>query len=160
MAERVAGLVAFGCTTLPTPARARPYLLAAGLFARRPDSGARLTRFLSTALLGRETAAAFTGGGVSNAAIPDVVDAILARNPLADLRGYPGPAWLVNGAKDHFRTDERQFVAACRDGRLELLPGAGHLAPLTAAADVTRFIDNTAFRLKLPDQATPMPEKP
>jgi pimeloyl-ACP methyl ester carboxylesterase len=37
--ERVAGLVAFGCTTLPTPARARPYLLAAGLFARLPDDG-------------------------------------------------------------------------------------------------------------------------
>ena len=158
--ERVAGLVAFGCTTLPTPSRARPYLLAARLLARLPDGGARLTRLLSTALLGREAAAAFTGGGVSHGVIPDVVDAVLARNPLADLRDYPGQVWLVNGAKDHFRTDERQFLAACPDGRLELLRSAGHLAPLTAADDVTRFIDNVAFRLGLPDQATPLPEKP
>jgi hypothetical protein len=68
--------------------------------------------------------------------------------------------WLVNGAKDHFRTDEQQFLAACRDGRLELLPGAGHLAPLTAAADVTRFIDNTAFRLKLPENRRGTTESP
>jgi pimeloyl-ACP methyl ester carboxylesterase len=149
--ERVAGLMAFGCTTLPTPARARPYLLAANLLARLPDGGARLTRVLSSAVLGREAASVFTGGGVSYAVIPDVVDAVLARNPLADLREYPGPVWLVNGTKDHFRTDERQFLAACRDGRLELLRNTGHLAPLTAADDVTRLIDNAAFRLGLPE---------
>ena len=44
------------------------------------------------------------------------------------LAAYPGPVLLVNGADDPlFRRGERAFLAACRDGRLQVIEGAGHL---------------------------------
>jgi pimeloyl-ACP methyl ester carboxylesterase len=47
---------------------------------------------------------------------------------LPQLRAYPGPVLLVNGADDPlFRRGEGAFLAACRDGRLHVIEGAGHL---------------------------------
>jgi pimeloyl-ACP methyl ester carboxylesterase len=47
---------------------------------------------------------------------------------LPRLAAYPGPVLLVNGADDPlFRRAERTFLAACRDGRLRVIEGAGHL---------------------------------
>jgi pimeloyl-ACP methyl ester carboxylesterase len=47
---------------------------------------------------------------------------------LPQLAAYPGPVLLVNGAGDPlFRRGERAFLAACRDGRLHVIEGAGHL---------------------------------
>jgi len=47
---------------------------------------------------------------------------------LPRLAAYPGPVLLVNGADDPlFRRAERTFLAACRDGRLRVIDGAGHL---------------------------------
>ena len=44
------------------------------------------------------------------------------------LAAYPGPALLVNGADDPlFRRGEGAFLAACQDGRLRVIDGAGHL---------------------------------
>ena len=44
------------------------------------------------------------------------------------LAAYPGPVLLLNGAGDPlFRRGERAFLAACRDGRLQVIAGAGHL---------------------------------
>ncbi len=44
------------------------------------------------------------------------------------LAAYPGPVLLVNGANDPlFRRGEREFLAACSDGRLCVIDGAGHL---------------------------------
>ncbi len=44
------------------------------------------------------------------------------------LAGYPGPALLVNGSDDPlFRRGERDFLAACSDGRLCVIENAGHL---------------------------------
>lgn len=41
---------------------------------------------------------------------------------------YTGPTLLVNGADDLlFRRGEEAFLAACRDGRLRVIDGAGHL---------------------------------
>ncbi len=47
---------------------------------------------------------------------------------LPRLAAYPGPVLLVNGADDPlFRRSERTFLAACREGRLRVIEGAGHL---------------------------------
>jgi len=47
---------------------------------------------------------------------------------LPRLAAYPGPVLLVNGADDPlFRRGEHAFLAACRDGRLRVIEGAGHL---------------------------------
>ncbi len=47
---------------------------------------------------------------------------------LPRLAAYPGPVLLVNGADDPlFRRGEDAFLAACRNGRLHVIEGAGHL---------------------------------
>jgi pimeloyl-ACP methyl ester carboxylesterase len=47
---------------------------------------------------------------------------------MPQLAAYPGPVLLVNGAADPlFRRGEGAFLAACRDGRLHVIEGAGHL---------------------------------
>jgi len=47
---------------------------------------------------------------------------------LPRLAMYPGPVLLVNGADDPlFRRGEDAFLAACRNGRLHVIEGAGHL---------------------------------
>ncbi|MCK2236390.1 MULTISPECIES: alpha/beta fold hydrolase [unclassified Crossiella] len=138
--ERVAELVPVGCTLRPTPALVRPYRWAAAALAGLPDGGLALTTGLARLVLGAGPGAAFTAGGVSYAAVPAVLDGLLDLDPLADLRRYPGPVRLVNGARDHFRTDERLFLAACGNGRLDLVPGAGHLLPLTKPRELAALI--------------------
>jgi len=60
------------------------------------------------------------------------------------LAAYPGPSLLVNGEDDLlFRSGEAAFLAAARDGRLEVIPGCGHLVsedqPAAFNAAVRRF---------------------
>jgi pimeloyl-ACP methyl ester carboxylesterase len=65
---------------------------------------------------------------------------------LPRLAAYPGPAMLVNGTDDPlFRRGERAFLAACHDGRLHVIEGAGHLVnseqPEAFNAAVREFAD-------------------
>jgi pimeloyl-ACP methyl ester carboxylesterase len=60
------------------------------------------------------------------------------------LAAYPGPSLLVNGEDDLlFRSGEDAFLAAARDGHLEVIPGCGHLVsedqPAAFNAAVRRF---------------------
>jgi pimeloyl-ACP methyl ester carboxylesterase len=62
------------------------------------------------------------------------------------LAAYPGPVLLVSGANDPlFRRGEREFLAACSDGRLRVIDGAGHLVnseqPEAFNAAVREFAD-------------------
>ncbi|MCL2464420.1 MAG: alpha/beta hydrolase, partial [Micrococcales bacterium] len=59
---------------------------------------------------------------------------------LGDLRRIEAPVWLVNGRFDHFRGEERAFFAACRDGRLVVVPGATHLVSLVRPTRFTRAV--------------------
>lgn len=44
------------------------------------------------------------------------------------LAAYPGPTLIVNGEDDDlFRSGEEAFLAHAADGRLEVIPGTGHL---------------------------------
>jgi pimeloyl-ACP methyl ester carboxylesterase len=51
----------------------------------------------------------------------------------AMLRKIPAPILFLNGEKDRrFRADEASFVEAAPYGKLQIIPGAGHLSNLTA----------------------------
>ncbi|GAA4912334.1 pimeloyl-ACP methyl ester carboxylesterase [Stackebrandtia albiflava] len=139
--ERVAGVVAVGSTALVTPARIRPYRLMAALSGRTGDAVQRLLLRLA---LGTRAAADLTAGGLHTSVVPEVLAAMSRHDPLADLAAYPGPVWLANGTRDHFRVDENRFLAACRDGRSHPIPRAGHLAGLTRPGEVTRLIEAAA----------------
>jgi pimeloyl-ACP methyl ester carboxylesterase len=50
------------------------------------------------------------------------------------LASYPGSTLILNGENDTpFRRSEREFLAVCRDGRLVVVPGAGHLVNIEGA---------------------------
>lgn len=60
------------------------------------------------------------------------------------LAAYPGPTLIVNGEDDDlFRSGEQAFLAHAADGRLEVIPGTGHLVveeqPEAFNAAVRRF---------------------
>ncbi|MFD0889142.1 alpha/beta hydrolase, partial [Streptosporangium algeriense] len=75
-------------------------------------------------------------------ALPLVIEAVAAHDQLAALAAYPGRVWLVNGSRDPFRADERDFLRACRNGRLILLPRRGHLGVLAAPGPLARLVDD------------------
>lgn len=57
------------------------------------------------------------------------------------LAAYTGPVLLLNGARDlGFRMQEREFLAAAQNGRLQIIPKAFHIANLDQPAAFTEAI--------------------
>ncbi|WP_093169302.1 alpha/beta fold hydrolase [Sinosporangium album] len=67
-----------------------------------------------------------------------------AFDPLGAVASYPGPVWLINGSRDPFRMDEREFLRACRHGRLYVLPRTGHLGALADPRALARLLGDFA----------------
>jgi pimeloyl-ACP methyl ester carboxylesterase len=70
--------------------------------------------------------------------------AALGETFIPRLAAYPGPTLLINGEDDLlFRRGEQAFLAAAANGRLEVVPGCGHLVsedrPDAFNAAVRRF---------------------
>ncbi|TQS26467.1 alpha/beta hydrolase [Microbispora sp. KK1-11] len=145
----VAGLVAMGCTTRPDRPRAHAYRLAGRLAARNPTMADRVSRFALRRMLPGAAGEAMIEGGLSGEVVASVVAAVTAEDPLASLAAYPGRVWLLNGARDPFRADERAFLRACADGSLTHVPGRGHLTVLADPARLARFIDEAARDLSV-----------
>jgi pimeloyl-ACP methyl ester carboxylesterase len=146
--DRVVGLVAAGCSAVPRGPLLEGYRLLARVIHRLPDRGLWLHETMVRRLLPAAGARDVLAGG----AALDVMDAGLRATstltPLASLAAYPGPIWLVNGALDHFRLNERRFLAACRNGEVVVVPGATHLSSL---AQPERF---TAIVLRIAGQVS------
>ncbi|MCU1446826.1 alpha/beta hydrolase [Cryobacterium sp.] len=127
---KVIALVAAGSAFVPTGPGLAGYRLLARLIRRLPDRGLALHTFLVRRMLPAAGVADVLAGGVAL----DVMDAGLRATstltPLADLRAFPGPVWLVNGAWDHFRLHQNRFLTATTNGTLVTVPGAGHLVSL------------------------------
>lgn len=140
----VAGLVLAGSTGIPSRPRAMPFTLMHRLLSRRPDGGDRISGRLFDAVLPARVAQDIRRGGIATEAIPDVVAALRDFDLLGNLGRYPGPTWIVNGGHDHFRFNERQAVAASPQGRLLVIPGAGHYFPLAQPAVFSRLLLDTA----------------
>ncbi|MGK5440831.1 alpha/beta fold hydrolase [Micromonospora sp. URMC 105] len=125
--DRVAALVAGGCTVRPRGAFLSVYRLMARLAAGNPEVADRVSAYGFRRALPGPIAEAMIAGGIRCAVMPEVVAAISALDPIADLRRYPGPVLLFNGARDPFRADERQFLATAPHARLVLVPRRGHI---------------------------------
>jgi pimeloyl-ACP methyl ester carboxylesterase len=128
--ERVVGLVAAGCCAIPSGWPLDAYRGLARLIRRLPDHGLWLHTTLVRALLPAQGATDTLAGGVPLHVMDAGLGATGTLRPLERLSGYPGPVWLVNGAFDQFRLHERRFLAACRNGRLVVVPRASHLVSL------------------------------
>ncbi|MFG1778950.1 alpha/beta fold hydrolase [Micromonospora sp. NPDC049048] len=149
--ERVAGLVAIGCTARSTHL-ARLYRAAAALAARFPAQANQFSAYAFRRALPRPAADAVLAGGLTSEVLPAVVTAVAGHDQLGALAGYPGPVWLVNGDRDPFRADERAYLAACRDGRLVRLPRTGHVTALADPVRLARLIEDAAAHAERHDR--------
>ncbi|EME64340.1 alpha/beta fold hydrolase [Amycolatopsis decaplanina] len=147
--ERVAGLVVAGSTFLPGKTLEAPFRVAHRLLMRLPDQGERLSRWQFQSVLPPELAEAVIGGGIATEVIPDVAKAFADFDVLAELAAYPGPTWLINGSRDHFRRHERRFLDACADGRLISVPRAGHYLPMARGREFAQLVLDAARSLPI-----------
>ncbi|WP_067172828.1 alpha/beta fold hydrolase [Microtetraspora niveoalba] len=140
----VAGLVAMGCTARPSAAFVHGYRLVGRLAAAGPRVADRVSAYMLRRSLPGPAGEAMVAGGVSCEVVPSVVDAVTSEDPVASLAAYPGRVWLVNGERDHFRVNERDFLRACRNGSLIRISGRGHLTVLAAPDRMAAFLDRAA----------------
>jgi pimeloyl-ACP methyl ester carboxylesterase len=140
--ERVAALVAGGCTVQPRGPLLAAYRTAARLAAARPDLADRLSVRGFRRALPPAVAEAMIAGGVRCAVMPEVVSALSGLDAVGELSRYPGPALLFNGARDPFRAGERRFLAAAADARLVIVPRRGHIGIMAETATLAGLVDS------------------
>ncbi len=138
--EQVAGLVAASCCTRPHALVIGPWEAASRAILRLPDRGAALNHLAVRLALPPAGAADAGAGGFTLDVMSPVLRAVPALDVLGDLRRVAAPVWLVNGRFDHFRGEERAFLAACREGRLVVVPGATHLVSLVRPTRFNRAV--------------------
>jgi pimeloyl-ACP methyl ester carboxylesterase len=138
--DRVAGLVAASCSSLPRRVSVGAYRALARGIHRLPDRGLALHNGMARRFVPPAGFVDLGAGGVALDVMDDGLAAAGQLDPLRDLAAYPGPVWLVNGALDHFRLDESRMLRACRDGRRVRIPGATHLASLVRPEAFTRIV--------------------
>lgn len=145
--DKVAGLIAASCLALPRGLGLAAYRRLAGRIVRSPDQGRRLNRRLARTFLPPAGAYDVAAGGMAPAVMEDALREMGSTDPIADLRAYPGPVWLVTGALDHFRLNEAQFRAARPDAAFVVVPRATHLLSLVAPRAFTQVVVDAAAQL-------------
>ncbi|TFD65196.1 alpha/beta fold hydrolase [Cryobacterium ruanii] len=144
---RVAGLVAAGCSAVPQGVLLEGYRLLARAIHRLPDRGLWLHENMARLLLPAAGARDVLAGGAALDVMDSGLQATSTLTPLTSIAAYPGPVWLVNGALDHFRLNERRFLAACRNGQVVVVPRATHLSSLARPERFTAILLDVADRV-------------
>lgn len=137
--SRIAGLLAAACGTTPRGAALAGYRGIAQLINRLPDRGAGINQFMVDRFLPEHTREDVTRGGVALDVMADGLGAMAGVRPIASVSRIRVPILLVNGRFDHFRLEERRYLAAARArpgvpeswSELLVVPGASHLVSLT-----------------------------
>ena len=135
------GLLAASCGTQPYRVVLDSWRLAARVIHRFPDRGLALNNWaVRAAVRDPELANDVIAGGVALEVMDDALRELRGLRPIASLRRVDAPVWLVNGSLDHFRLEERRYLAAARNARLVRIPGASHMVSLTRPAAFTRVL--------------------
>lgn len=129
-ASQVDAVLAAACCVRPRGVGLAGYRAVAGAIHRLPDRGSKLNEVLTHRVLSPTAAQDALAGGVALDVMVPALSEIATTDPIADLAGIDAPVWLVNGAWDHFRFEQRRFWAAVRTGRLITVPRSGHLVSL------------------------------
>jgi pimeloyl-ACP methyl ester carboxylesterase len=82
-----------------------------------------------------------------------MLGALAGYSSLADLRRLRLPVWLVNGARDPLRLDERRYLRAAPAARLTVVPRAGHDVNLHAPVAFNRVLLDALHELRTPAPA-------
>lgn len=137
----VSGVLAAACSTTPRGPAIAGYRLVAGAIGLLPDRGARLNDRMAAWALPEAGARDLGAGGYALDVMQSSLRSIGAVRPIEDIKALGDvPVWLVNGAFDHFRSQERAYLRAARNGRLVVVPRAKHLVSLEAPIAFTRII--------------------
>lgn len=151
-AGRIDGLLAAACGTTPHAAPLAGYRALASAIRRMPDKGAWLNQFMVDLFIPEPGRADVTAGGVPLDVMDDGLRAMAAVRPIAAISRIRVPILLVNGRYDHFRMEERRYLAAARArpdlpaswSQLVVVPGASHLVSLTRPDEFTRILITAA----------------
>jgi pimeloyl-ACP methyl ester carboxylesterase len=138
--DRLDGLVAASCGTRPRGIGLTAYQRLAALIGRLPDKGRGMNDAVARLFLSPGAVEDVLAGGVALDVMGPVLRAVEHFDPEAALARVAVPVWFVNGRFDHFRTEERRFLKATRDGRLVVIPGATHLVSLTRPDHFTAVV--------------------
>lgn len=138
--DRAAALLLSGCCTDPGTVLTDAWREAARLIGRMPDRGAALNRSLVDRALPPDGARDVAAGGFALDVMVDLLTAMRALEPRADLARLTCPVWFANGQWDHFRLHERSFLAARPGARRVVVRGATHLASLVRPVAFTRVL--------------------
>jgi pimeloyl-ACP methyl ester carboxylesterase len=137
----IGGLLLAACSTVPAAPVVAGYRLAAGAIERLPDRGAWLNAKMAELTLPEVGARDAAAGGYALDVMQDTLRAIRRVRPLEDIRALGRlPIWIVNGALDHFRAQERAYLRAAANGRLVVVPRVKHLVSLEAPVAFTRIV--------------------
>ncbi|MFC8801780.1 alpha/beta fold hydrolase [Promicromonospora sp. NPDC057138] len=72
--------------------------------------------------------------------VTDALTHLAGRSSVANVRAAQVPVWFVNGARDAMRIGEQRHLAAARDGSLVVIPGAGHDVSVEAPSAFNRVL--------------------
>jgi pimeloyl-ACP methyl ester carboxylesterase len=92
-------------------------------------------------------------GGVAVEVMQDALRELRRLHPIASLRRVDVPVWLVNGTLDHFRIEERRYLAAAPDARLIHVPGATHMVSVARPAAFTRILLEAVAEVESPTRS-------
>jgi len=147
--ERVAGLVLSGCTFDPCRPLARAVLTGEGRVF--PRGASVFTRGLSKWLranVSPSIAEEMIDAGTYWHGAAQAVRAMRGVDFRARLSVFPGPALILNGARDWVhRTSEAAYARAAQDARVEIIPSAGHVPCLDNAEAYTDAVRRFARSL-------------
>ncbi|MEU3948278.1 alpha/beta fold hydrolase [Streptomyces sp. NPDC029526] len=147
--ERLRGLVLAGASASTRGLWAAPYRLVAGLVSRVPAD--RLTRWndwLLRRLYPRNVVEATIRSGYAFHTLPAAWGEVLGRFDADAMRHVKAPVLILNGEKDTaFRAGEADFARAHPQARVEVIPGARHLANFDDPDAFTDAVRRFARRL-------------
>lgn len=135
-----AALLLSGCSTDADTVLTQVWRQAARAIGRLPDRGAVLNQTLVDRALPEAGAADVAAGGFALDVMVDLLGAMRALDPRADLARVTCPVWFANGQWDHFRLQERAFLRARPDARRVVVRGATHLVSLVRPVAYTRVL--------------------
>jgi len=72
--------------------------------------------------------------------VTDALTHLAGRSSIANVRAMQVPVWFVNGARDTMRIGEQRHLSAARDGSLVVIPGAGHDVTVEAPTAFNRVL--------------------
>jgi pimeloyl-ACP methyl ester carboxylesterase len=137
----ITGLLAASCGTRPYRVALDSWRAAAAVIRRLPDRGLGLNNWaVRAAVRDPQLADDVLRGGVALEVMDDALRELRRLHPIDSLKSIEQPVWLVNGSLDHFRLEERRFLAAARRGRLVHVPGATHMVSLTRPSAFNRIL--------------------